>query len=77
MFYTRVKTVVSVKDLPCKADIKAGLLKARDTRSILRYLQPRNGLPDSKGSLSLYLPPQAIALVNSKVEKATSDGSRK
>ena len=35
-FCTCVKTGVSVKDLSCEVDIEAGLLKARDTMSILQ-----------------------------------------
>ena len=41
--------------------------------SFLGYLKPNNGLPDLKGPLSQCLPPQAIALAKSVVEKATSD----
>ena len=38
--------------------------------SIRSYLiQPKNGLPDPKGSLSCSLPSQAIALANKEVEK--------
>ena len=58
-----------MKDLPYEAEIEAGLLEARDTISILCCLQLRNGLPDPKGSRSLHLPPQAIALANSEVKK--------
>ena len=45
--------------------------------SIVSYLKPKNGFPDSKGPLSLRLLSQAIALANSEVVKATKDSNKK
>jgi len=45
--------------------------------ALLRWLQPRNGLPDPRGSLSSSIPSQAIAAANREVEEAictTSSG---
>ena len=42
----------------------------------LNYLNPKNGLPDLNGPLSLRLSSQAIVLANSKVE-ATRDSNKK
>ncbi len=39
---------------------------------LLRYLQPRDGLPDPRGALSLSVPSSAIAEANRKVQEATS-----
>ena len=36
--------------------------------ALLRYLQPRDGLPDPRGSLSCSVPSQAIAQANKEVE---------
>ena len=36
---------------------------------ILQYFERRNGLPDPRGALSMNIPPRAIALANSEIEK--------
>ena len=47
------------------------------TMALLRYLQPRDGLPDPRGTLCSCLPSQAIAEANREVQKATSSTKRK
>ena len=37
--------------------------------ALLRYFQPKDGLPDPKGALSASLPTPAIALANREVQK--------
>ena len=37
---------------------------------LLRYLKPTDGLPDTKGSLSSSMHPQAIARANEEVKEA-------
>ena len=46
--------------------------------ALLRWLQPRNGLPDPRGSLSSSKPSQAIAAANREVEaiRTASSGKR-
>ena len=46
--------------------------------ALLRWLQPRNGLPDPRGSLSSSIPSQAIAAANREVEaiRTASSGKR-
>ena len=39
--------------------------------ALLRYLKPRDGLPDPRGSLSSSMPSQAIAQANQEVQEAT------
>jgi len=43
--------------------------------ALLRWLQPRNGLPDPRGSLSSSIPSQAIAAANQEVEEAIRTAS--
>ena len=43
--------------------------------ALLRWLQPRNGLPDPRGSLSSSIPSQAIAAANREVEEAIRTAS--
>ena len=43
--------------------------------ALLRWLQPRNGLPDPRGSLSSSIPSQAIAAANQEVEEAIHTAS--
>jgi len=38
--------------------------------ALLRWLQPRNGLPDPRGLLSSSIPSQAIAAANQEVKGA-------
>ena len=38
--------------------------------ALLRYLKPRDGLPDPRGSLSSAMPSQAIAQANREVQEA-------
>ena len=38
--------------------------------SILQYFQRKDGLPDPRGDLSANLPPRAIALANSEIQKS-------
>jgi len=38
--------------------------------ALLKWLQPRNGLPDPRGSLSSSISSQAIAAANQEVEEA-------
>ena len=45
--------------------------------ALLRYLQPKGGLTDPKGSLSLSLPSSVIAAANHEVSKATSTARKK
>ena len=45
--------------------------------ALLRYLQPRDGLPDLRGTLCLCLPSQAIAEASWEVQEATSSTKRK
>ena len=45
--------------------------------ALLKYLQPKDGLPDPKGSLSLSVPPHAIAAANREVAEATSVANKK
>ena len=45
--------------------------------ALLRYLKPRDGLPDPKGSLSLSVPSQAIARANREVQEAMNSKGRK
>ena len=40
--------------------------------ALLRYLKPKDGLPDPKDSLSLTVPSRAIARANQEVEEAMS-----
>ena len=40
--------------------------------ALLRYLKPRDGLPDPRGALSLSMPSQAIAEANREVQEATN-----
>ena len=40
-----------------------------------RWLQPRNGLPDPRGSLSSSIPSQEIAAANREVEEAIRTAS--
>ena len=44
--------------------------------ALLRYLKPRDGLPDPRGALSLSMPSQAIAEANREVQEATSKAKR-
>lgn len=44
--------------------------------SILQYFERRNGLPDPRGTLSKSLPPRAIALANSEIEKTVHAASQ-
>ena len=43
---------------------------------ILTYLKPKNGLPNSKGPLSLSILSQAIALTNSEVAKTNRENKK-
>ena len=45
--------------------------------SILQYFARKGGLPDPQGELSSTLPPSAIAMANSEIEKSNSCQSRK
>ena len=46
--------------------------------ALLRYLKPRDGLPDPKGSLSLSVPSQVIARANREVQEVmNSKGGKK
>ena len=40
--------------------------------TIRHYFQPKDGLPDPRGSLQRTMPSKAIALANAEVEKATN-----
>ena len=44
--------------------------------ALLKYLRPKDGLPDPKGSLSLSMPSQAIAEANRQVEDETRTKKR-
>jgi len=43
--------------------------------ALLRWLQPRNSLPDPRGSLSSSIPSLAIAAANQEVEEAICTAS--
>ena len=45
--------------------------------ALLKYLVPKDGLPDPKGSLSQSIPSRAIAAANDEVTKATSGAMNK
>ena len=45
--------------------------------SPLRYLKPKDGLPDPSGILSLSIPATAIAQANKEVQRATSSKKQK
>ena len=45
--------------------------------ALLKYLVPKDGLPDPKGSLSQSIPSRAIAAANNEVTKATSGAMNK
>ena len=44
--------------------------------ALLRYLQPKDGLPDPRSALSLAVPSQAMAEANRDVHEATSKKNR-
>ena len=45
--------------------------------SILKYLRPKDGLPDPNGSLSAVVNPQAIARANKEVEAVITAEKKK
>ncbi len=45
--------------------------------ALLKYLKPRDGLPNPKGTLSQTLPSRAIEAANREVVQATSEAGRK
>ena len=44
--------------------------------ALLRYLQPKDGLPDPRSALSLAVPSQAMAEAHRDVQEATSKKNR-